>query len=217
MRIQTKLTYASPDDPLHKRLLIRSIETLTGQRKLTNIYHKVLEMVPEEHDGHAIWPTILNELAIHADYDRAQLGKAPKEGPVILIANHPYGVLDGLIICHLAAQLRRDFKILIHKALCIEPRVERYLLPVDFSETEEAVQLNIETKQRAMMTLREGGDCDLSRRRYLNHPERSIWPSGRSGVETLCHEVDPDDQGDSIADLFSWPKQSSLSTCQPTQ
>ncbi|MCB0061046.1 MAG: lysophospholipid acyltransferase family protein [Caldilineaceae bacterium] len=156
MNVQDRLTYASPNDPLHKRVLIRSIETLTGQRELARVYDTVLNTVPADHD-HAIWPTALQKLQIHPDYDQAQLAKVPQEGPLILIANHPYGVLDGLIICHLAAQLRRDFKILIHKALVMEPRVERYMLPVDFNETDEAVRVNIETKQRAMETLRNGG------------------------------------------------------------
>lgn len=154
---QAKLTYAAPGTPIHKQVLIRSIETLTGQRKLERLYNQVLDTVPDEHDDHAIWPTALHQLQIHAAYDQTQIAKVPESGPVILIANHPFGVLDGLIICHLAAQVRRDFKILIHKALCMEPRVEQYMLPIDFSETEEAIQLNIETKRQALATLQAGG------------------------------------------------------------
>lgn len=171
MNVRDRLTYASPDDPLHKRFLIRSIETLTGQRKLAHVYDSVLNSVPADHD-HAIWPMALQQLDIHANYDETQLAKVPPEGPVILIANHPYGVLDGLIICHLAAQIRSDFKILIHKALVIEQRVERYMLPVDFRETDDAIQVNIETKQRAMETLRNGGAV-------------VIFPAG--GISTTRH------------------------------
>ncbi len=155
LSVQDRLTYASPDDPLHKRMFIRSLESLTGQRKLARVYDSVLQAVPET-ESHALWPAALRELQITVDYDPAQLRKVPQDGPLILIANHPYGVLDGLIICHLAAQLRTDFKILIHRSLCMEQRIERYLLPIDFNETAEAVQVNIETKQRAMATLNAG-------------------------------------------------------------
>lgn len=155
LSVQERLTYASPDDPLHKRMFIRSIETLTGQRKLARVYDTVLQRIPEA-ESHALWPAALRELQINVDYDQAQLNKIPKDGPLIMIANHPYGVLDGLIICHLAAQLRTDFKILIHRSLCMEQRIERYLLPIDFNETAEAVQINIETKQRSMATLQAG-------------------------------------------------------------
>lgn len=152
MSMPSKLTYASPGDPFVKRVLIRSIETLTGQRQLERIYDQVLA-VPDQRQ---FWSAALRELQVEANYDPAQLAKAPDHGPIILIANHPYGVLDGLIICHLAAQIRPDFKILINSALCREPRIERYLLPIDFSETEAATQINIETKRRALETLQAG-------------------------------------------------------------
>lgn len=152
MSAPSKLTYASSGDPFVKRVLIRSIETLTGQRQLERIYDQVLA-IPDQQQ---FWSAALRELQVEANYDPAQLAKAPSNGPIILIANHPYGVLDGIIICHLAAQIRPDFKILINSALCREPRIERYLLPIDFSETEAATQINIETKRRALETLQAG-------------------------------------------------------------
>jgi len=152
MSAPSKLTYAAPGDPLVKRVLIRSIETLTGQRHLERVYDQVLAL-PDQRE---FWGTALRELRVKASYDPAQLAKAPSSGPVILIANHPYGVLDGLIICHLAAQIRPDFKILINSALCREPRIARYMLPIDFGETEAATQSNIETKRRALATLQAG-------------------------------------------------------------
>lgn len=153
MKVLPKLTYASPEDPLPKQVLIRSVERLTGRRRLERIYDAVLE---SEADRQKLWGAALRELRIHVDYDAKQLAKVPAEGPVLLIANHPYGVLDGLIICHFASLIRPDFKILIHKSLNREPRVEQYMLPIDFTETEEAVLTNIESKRRAMETLRAG-------------------------------------------------------------
>ena len=51
-------------------------------------------------------------------FDAAQLTKIPKDGPLVFVANHPYGVVDGLILCDLAMQVRGDFRILIHAMLC---------------------------------------------------------------------------------------------------
>lgn len=164
-----RLTYASPNDPLPKQMLIRSVERLTGRRRLERIYDSVLAT---ESDQRRLWGTVLRELQVDVDYDATQLAKVPGEGPVILIANHPYGVLDGLIICHFAAMIRSEFKILINKALNREPRVERYMLPIDFSESEEAVQTNIETKQEAMATLHAGNAV-------------VIFPAG--GIATTVH------------------------------
>lgn len=153
MNVLPKLTYASPDDSLPKQMLIRSVERLTGRRRLERIYESVLATEPDQRQ---LWGAVLQALGVQADYDADQLAKAPAEGPVILMANHPYGVLDGLIICHFAAMIRPEFKILINQALNREPRVARYMLPIDFSETAEATHTNIATKQVAMETLRAG-------------------------------------------------------------
>jgi putative hemolysin len=148
----TKLSYASPDDPLLKTLLIQSIERLTGQRKLQNLYNQVLAK-PET----SFWENALAQLQIKLDYEEVQVAKIPLTGPIIFIANHPYGLIDGLAVCHLAANLRQSFKILIHSALCREERIASYLLPIDFSETEAATLLNISSKKQALETLRQGG------------------------------------------------------------
>lgn len=169
MKVLPKLTYASPDDPLPKQVLIRSVERLTGRRRLERIYNNVLET---ESDQRRLWAAALRELQVAVDYDVTQLAKVPTEGPVILIANHPYGVLDGLIICHFAAMIRPEFKILINKALNREPRVERYMLPIDFSENDEAAKTNIESKQQALATLRAGNAI-------------VIFPAG--GIATTVH------------------------------
>lgn len=169
MKVLPKLTYASPDDPLPKQVLIRSVERLTGRRRLERIYDMVLEREPDQRQ---LWGAALRELRVQMDYDTGQLAKVPAEGPLILIANHPYGVLDGLIICHFASLLRPDFKILIHKSLNREPRVAQYMLPIDFSETEEATCTNIESKHRAMATLHAGNAI-------------VIFPAG--GIATTVH------------------------------
>jgi len=169
MNTRAKLTYASPEDPLPKKVFIRSVERLTGCRRLERIYESVLD---NEADNRHLWSATLRELRVRADYDAGQLAKAPTTGPVVLIANHPYGVLDGLIICHLASLIRTEFKILIHETLCREPRVGRYMLPINFAETEEAALTNIDSKRRAMATLNEGNAI-------------VIFPAG--GIATTVH------------------------------
>ena len=103
------------------------------------------------------WEAALSQLQVQLEYDRTQLDKIPRRGPIIFIANHPFGVIDGLIVCHLASKIRPNFKILINSALCREERIAHYMLPIDFSETKEAALVNIDSKKRAMETLRQEG------------------------------------------------------------
>ena len=114
-------------------------------------------MLDEQEDKTTFWEAALNRLELNVEYDKNQLAKVPRCRPVVFIANHPYGVLDGLIVCHIAAITRQRFKILINSALCKEEQIASYLLPIDFSETEEAIRTNIKTKRQALDILRRRG------------------------------------------------------------
>ncbi|MDJ0754023.1 MAG: lysophospholipid acyltransferase family protein [Ardenticatenaceae bacterium] len=151
----SRLTYVTADDPPVKKAVISSIERLSGRKKLEKIYDNVLGDFTS--GSNSFWEAALHHLDISLDYDPAQLAQIPAEGPIVFVANHPYGVLDGLTICYLASRVRQNFKILINSALCREERIEEYLLPIDFSETKEAVLRNIQSKREAMQTLKDGG------------------------------------------------------------
>ena len=81
----------------------------------------------------------------------------PREGPLVLIANHPYGILDGLMMGLILSRTRGDFRILAHQIFRKAADLERIILPISFDETKEAVALNIETRKAALDFLGQGG------------------------------------------------------------
>lgn len=154
MKNKAEITYASPDDPLIKNIVIHAIERLSGKRRLQKLYNGLLS----EHEGKpSFWGAALESLQITLAYDEAQLAKVPRTGPVVFIANHPFGVLDGIIICYLSTLAREDFQILINSSLCRAEHLTPYFLPIDFKGTETAVQTNINSKKRAIEILRDQG------------------------------------------------------------
>jgi len=100
-----KFTYSSPHDSLLKKWVITTVETLTGRNYLQNIYDQLHEEDPNPYD---VWGNALNKLDIKVDYDERQLEKIPREGPVIFVANHPFGVVDGAVFCHIVTRVRKD-------------------------------------------------------------------------------------------------------------
>jgi putative hemolysin len=77
-------------------------------------------------------------------------------GPVVIVANHPFGIGDGIAVLALAEQLGRPFRVMIHNDLLKVPEMEPYALPVSFAETKEALALNMKTRAEAVRLLKEG-------------------------------------------------------------
>lgn len=148
-----RLSYSNIGDPLLKRMAIGAIEFATGRRKLERIYNEVRNagVPPTE-----LWGLALQKMEIDMIYDAAQLAKVPLTGPVVFIANHPFGVVDGLILGHLVSRVRERFVVLVNEVLCHEEQLDDYLLPVDFSETKEALYTNLRSRSRATERLQAG-------------------------------------------------------------
>lgn len=146
-------SYASPHDSWVKRKIIRTIENLTGRKTLQNMYDYLLASDPNPWD---VWSQGLQMMNIQWDYPEEQLAKIPAEGPVIFVANHPFGVVDGAVFCHLVTRVRKDFFLLVNEVLSHVPFLQGYLLPVDFRNNEEAMQTNLHTKARTTQLLNDG-------------------------------------------------------------
>jgi putative hemolysin len=85
------------------------------------------------------------------------LSNIPRTGPLVLIANHPFGILDGLMMGRILSEVRGDFRILAHRVFRKAEDIEKVILPISFDETREAVALNLQTRKDAISYLAGGG------------------------------------------------------------
>jgi 1-acyl-sn-glycerol-3-phosphate acyltransferase len=148
-----EFTYADANDPWWKKLLIEGIEYSTGRAKIERLYNKIRDLdVPAT----SLWSLGLEQLKVTLDYDPKQLAKVPTEGPVVYISNHPFGLVDGLILAALVAEVRKEFVFLVNEVLTRDERLKPYLLPIDFRETKEALRTNIDSRDKAIQRLKNG-------------------------------------------------------------
>lgn len=150
----TNFSYSDESQPRIKRGVIRAIEKATGQPQLEKLYR---DNQNNPRPGESFWAAAMRKLRIDLVVDEARLKAIPKTGPLVIIANHPYGVLDGLAICAIVERSRNDFLVLTHSALLRAPEARPFLLPVDFSGTEEAFKTNLNSREAARDHLAKGG------------------------------------------------------------
>jgi putative hemolysin len=148
-----RFSYARNDEPLIRRVFIRAIELGTGQRKLRKAYTD-WSLFPQGTE--TIFAAGLRLLGITLDTKGGTLDPTLRNGPLLIIANHPFGVADGLAIGDIATQLRRDVKIMTHSLLCQPPEAAKYLLPVDFGPTRAAKLRSAATRKAAVQWLEDG-------------------------------------------------------------
>lgn len=133
---------------------IRSLERFTGQPKIKKLY---LDYVDDERPPELFWQDALGRLGIEIQLESEGNIRIPETGPALIIANHPFGVVDGLTLCALVSQVRQDYKIITHRVLRQAPAVMDKILPIDFDETEEALRTNLETRRDAVKMLDNRG------------------------------------------------------------
>jgi putative hemolysin len=161
-------SYAASDDPPLKRFLIRTIERASGQPYLVWLYRDYQKQPVRE----SFWDAAVKRLELKLVYDEEKLAAWPKSGPLVVVANHPFGALDGLVMCHLVAKVRPDFLVLTNSVLYRVEEVKPWLLPIDFAENQAAIKTNLASRATAKAHLMAGG-CLV------------IFPAG--GVSTTPH------------------------------
>jgi putative hemolysin len=150
-----ELSYANPSDPPLKRGVIRLLERVAGRDYFAPLYdawRAQSRSVP----GRIIRP-MLDLIGVDLEIVAKQWPPQIDAGrPLVIVANHPYGILDGIAALTLAEDLGRPFKVLVNLELLKVPELEPFSLPVDFRETPEALERNLATRNEAIRLLREG-------------------------------------------------------------
>lgn len=148
-----RFTYSHPGQSRFRRALIRGVERLSGQPRLRGLY---LDWAGDPAPGEDVFAAALRLLALDLQLRGAPLAAVPRQGGLLLVANHPFGIVDGLAIGLLGMRLRGQVRILTNSLLCEVPEIAPHLLPVDFSGTAEARRISGETRRRAAAALAAG-------------------------------------------------------------
>ena len=79
----------------------------------------------QDSSGPSVFANFLRAMAVRCQCSDGDLARLPKTGPVVIVTNHPFGMIEGAILAALAARVRTDFKIVANSFLAGIPALAR--------------------------------------------------------------------------------------------
>ncbi|MEM7724411.1 MAG: lysophospholipid acyltransferase family protein [Pseudomonadota bacterium] len=158
------LTYANSFPNFWVRHTIKAIEWMTGKIKIirrVSEFEKIADVT-----GPAFWPATMKVMGIEIRTPVHQLQRIPETGPVVFVANHPHGLVDGMVLADLIGRRRGDYKILTRALLTgLDESASGYMIPVPFPHEEDA--------QGKMLKMRDAAMAHLDNKGLI-----ALFPSG---------------------------------------
>ena len=149
-----ELSYANADHTRLKRWFIRSVEGLSGRDRYARLYEIWRRDIAPT--GDRIFGRMLDLIDVSVRCRTNGRRRTCPTAPLVIIANHPFGIGDGIAVLSMAEQLGRPFRVMINAELLKIEEMKRYSLPIDFQETKEALKNNLAVRQEALQLLKQG-------------------------------------------------------------
>ncbi len=99
----------------------------------------------------------LKEFRVSTDIIKEQLEYIPKEGPFIIVSNHPFGGWDGVILYDTIARIRPDLKIITNFILSMIPNLKDAFLDVNPFSGNKNLRSSLGGIKAAKEHLEQGG------------------------------------------------------------
>lgn len=150
------LTYANSFDNIWQRNIIRLIEWLTGKVTILRMVRQLERRGAPS--GQPFWRACLDVMQIPLETPVEQINNIPEKGPVVVVANHPHGMVDGMILADLIGRRRIDYRILTRSVLDgIDEVASSFMIPVPFPHDKDVQKKMVEMRAEAMSHLKAGG------------------------------------------------------------
>lgn len=153
--------------------------------------------------GDAFSRRLLEDLQITVNVSDSDLAKIPASGPVVAVSNHPFGILDGIMLSDLLRRVRPDLRILTNQMLGDLPELSEFCIFIDPFDRPETRAANSRALRNAIRHLQSGGMLSIFpagevshfdiRKRAVCDPEwnvtaaRLIRMTGAKSLPILIH------------------------------
>lgn len=171
------LTYANSFDNPWTGFAIRAIEWMTGKLTILRMVSR-FEKTNENYRGQRFWRGALDTMGIQLLTPAAQIANIPSEGPVVIVANHPHGMVDGMILADLIGRVRQDYRILTRSVLTgLDEAATSFMIPVPFPHDPDVQRKMVAMRATAMDHLARNGVVALFPSGVVMSPDSLFGPA----------------------------------------
>ncbi|TXI03515.1 MAG: acyltransferase [Pseudorhodobacter sp.] len=182
-----RLSYAGTFKNPFKANTIRTLEWLTAKITLLRLIRSFEKSGAPF--GAPFWPKAIRHMGIRIDTPDEEIARIPATGPVVVVANHPSGLVDGMIMAEMVNRVRSDFKILTRSLLTGIPEVEEFMIPVPFPHEDNARELGLQMRDETMKHLKAGGVIILFPAGKVAMSETWFGPAVEAEWNVFTHKV----------------------------
>ena len=182
-----RLSYAGTFKNPVKANTIRVLEWLTAKvtlLKLIRDFERTGAPV-----GAPFWPKAIRQMGINIQTPPEEIALIPRTGPLVVVSNHPSGLVDGMVLAELVTRVRSDFKILTRSLLTGIPEVEQFMIPVPFPHEDNARELGLQMRDETMKHLKAGGVIILFPAGKVAMSEGWWGPAVESEWNVFTHKI----------------------------
>jgi putative hemolysin len=134
------------------RLLKRPIESLTGLLAADDIYARAWKMPKDI----PFCDRVLQSVGVRTLFSDEELSHVPKEGAVVVVSNHPFGGIEGVILLSLLRRVRPDVKAMANYLLEAIPEMRSDFIFVDPFGAKNSAKVNMRPIKESLSWLKEG-------------------------------------------------------------
>ena len=146
----------SASNPLMGAALFLSrslIERMLALPSLNTIYQQACGMTTE----HSFVERVLCAAGVKYDVSASDLARIPKTGPLVVVANHPFGGIEGVVLSALLERVRPDVKLMANYLLHRVPELRDKFFFVDPFDRKDSVRRNFASIKSAIDWVKDGG------------------------------------------------------------
>lgn len=176
-----------------KRWMIKVLEKQINQLLCIEALNSAYCHFSNQYQGNDFFNAVLEALSITYRVSEDDRSRIPLEGGLIVLANHPYGGLDGILLGHLFSGIRKDVKFLGNNLLAHISEFEPWLIPIDIFRSKRAAIQNVAAYRKAIQWVKNGGvlivfpagevsHVNLRHRRIMDPP----WNTHVGTLVRLC-------------------------------